>query len=166
MKRGMPSGGHHSPTAFIFLVNSHSKKSLFLLTMGLAGRIHNKMGHSAVHEYLQTLRRWYKVKRREAPPSQPTCSSGALWSVGCFGCALSFVIYYRSDTNVRKISDTTIFKCPLSKCMQYFRRYHIIKIGIILIFDYLFSSFFISVIILPFIIKSSLGIVKKRFFCV
>lgn len=35
----MPSGGHHSPTAFIFLVNSHSKKSLFLLTMGLAGRI-------------------------------------------------------------------------------------------------------------------------------
>ena len=39
MKRGMPSGGHHSPTAFIFLVNSHSKKSLFLLTMGLAGRI-------------------------------------------------------------------------------------------------------------------------------
>ena len=47
------------------------------------------MGHSAVHEYLQTLRRWYKVKRREAPPSQPTCSSGALWSVGCFGCANS-----------------------------------------------------------------------------
>ena len=44
------------------------------------------MGHSAVHEYLQTLRRWYKVKRREAPPSQPTCSSGALRSVGCFGC--------------------------------------------------------------------------------
>ena len=39
MKRGMPSGGHHSPTAFIFLVNSHSKKSLFLLTMGLAGRM-------------------------------------------------------------------------------------------------------------------------------
>ena len=39
MKRGMPSGGHHSPTAFIFLVNSHSKKSLVLLTMGLAGRI-------------------------------------------------------------------------------------------------------------------------------
>ena len=35
----MPSGGHHSPTAFIFLVNSHSKKSLFLLTMGLAGRL-------------------------------------------------------------------------------------------------------------------------------
>ena len=27
MKREMPSGGHHSPTAFIFLVNSHSKKS-------------------------------------------------------------------------------------------------------------------------------------------
>ena len=47
------------------------------------------MGHSAVHEYLQTLRRWYKVKRREAPLSQPTCSSGALWSVGCFGCANS-----------------------------------------------------------------------------
>ena len=47
------------------------------------------MGHSAVHEYLQTLRRWYKVKRREAPPSQPTCSSGALRSVGCFGCANS-----------------------------------------------------------------------------
>ena len=38
----MPSGGHHSPTAFIFLVNSHSKKSLFLLTMGLAGRIRYK----------------------------------------------------------------------------------------------------------------------------
>ena len=50
---------------------------------------HNKMGHSAVHEYLQTLRRWYKVKRREAPPSQPTCSSGALWLVGCFGCIKS-----------------------------------------------------------------------------
>ena len=50
---------------------------------------HDKMGHSAVHEYLQTLRRWYKVKRREAPPSQPTCSSGALRSVGCFGCANS-----------------------------------------------------------------------------
>ena len=47
------------------------------------------MGHSAVHEYLHTLRRWYKVKRREAPPSQPTCSSGALRSVGCFGCANS-----------------------------------------------------------------------------
>ena len=47
------------------------------------------MGHSAVHEHLQTLRRWYKVKRREAPPSQPTCSSGALRSVGCFGCANS-----------------------------------------------------------------------------
>ena len=42
MKRGMPSGGHHSPTAFISLVNSHSKKSLFLLTMGLAGRIREK----------------------------------------------------------------------------------------------------------------------------
>ena len=42
MKREMPSGGHHSPTAFIFLVNSHSKKSLFLLTMGLAGRIPRK----------------------------------------------------------------------------------------------------------------------------
>ncbi|WP_294479598.1 hypothetical protein, partial [uncultured Victivallis sp.] len=26
---------------------------------------------------------------REAPPAQPTCSSGALWSVGCFGCANS-----------------------------------------------------------------------------
>ena len=50
---------------------------------------HDKMGHSAVHEHLQTLRRWYKVKRREAPPSQPTCSSGALRSVGCFGCANS-----------------------------------------------------------------------------
>ena len=50
---------------------------------------HNKMGHSAVHEHLQTLRRWYKVKRREAPPSQPTCSSGALWLVGCFGCIKS-----------------------------------------------------------------------------
>ena len=47
------------------------------------------MGHSAVHECLQTLRRWYKLKRREAPPAQPTCSSGALWSVGCFGCANS-----------------------------------------------------------------------------
>lgn len=43
---------------------------------------HNKMGHSAVYEHLQTLRRQYK----EAPPSQPTCPSGALWSVGCFGC--------------------------------------------------------------------------------
>ncbi len=53
-----------------------------------AGRIlHNKMGHLAVHEYLQTLRRWYKVKRREAPSSQPTCSSGVLWSVGCTGGA-------------------------------------------------------------------------------
>ena len=39
MKRGMPSGGHHCPTAFIFLVNSHSRKFLFPLTMGLAGRI-------------------------------------------------------------------------------------------------------------------------------
>ena len=47
MKRGMPSGGHHSPTAFIFLVNSHSKKSLFLLTMGLAGRILRKAAPSA-----------------------------------------------------------------------------------------------------------------------
>ena len=36
----MPSGGHHSPTAFIFLVNSHSKKSLFLFTMGLTGHTH------------------------------------------------------------------------------------------------------------------------------
>ena len=36
-----------------------------------------------------SLRRRYKVKRREAPPSQPTCSSGALRSVGCFGCANS-----------------------------------------------------------------------------
>ena len=44
------------------------------------------MGHSAVHEHLQTLRRRYKVKKRKAPPSQPTCSSGALRSVGCFGC--------------------------------------------------------------------------------
>ena len=35
----MPSGGYRRLTAFIFLVNSHSKKSLFLLTMGLAGRI-------------------------------------------------------------------------------------------------------------------------------
>ena len=32
----MSSGGHRRLTAFIFLVNSHSKKSLFLLTMGLA----------------------------------------------------------------------------------------------------------------------------------
>ena len=39
MKRGMPSGGHRSPTAFIFLVNSPLKKFLFPLTMGLAGRI-------------------------------------------------------------------------------------------------------------------------------
>lgn len=50
---------------------------------------HNPMGHSAVHEYLQTLRRWYKVKRREAPPAQLPCSSGVLWSVSCFGCAKS-----------------------------------------------------------------------------
>ena len=35
----MPSDDDDRPTAFIFLVNSHSKKSLFLLTMGLAGRI-------------------------------------------------------------------------------------------------------------------------------
>ena len=35
----MPSDDDNRPTAFIFLVNSHSKKSLFLLTMGLAGRI-------------------------------------------------------------------------------------------------------------------------------
>ena len=27
------------------------------------------------------------LSRREAPPSQPTCSSGALWSVGCEGGA-------------------------------------------------------------------------------
>ena len=46
-------------------------------------------GALVVHEHLQTLRRWYKVKRREAPPSQPTCSSGALWLVGCFGCTKS-----------------------------------------------------------------------------
>ena len=47
------------------------------------------MGHTPIYEYLQTLRRRYKVKRREAPPSQPTCSSEALRSVGCFGCANS-----------------------------------------------------------------------------
>ena len=46
--------------------------------------------HSAVHEHLQTLRRWYKVKRREAPPSQPTCSSGALF--GYANSRLSSVI--------------------------------------------------------------------------
>ena len=40
----MPSGGYRRLTAFIFLVNSHSKKSLFLLTMGLAGRIHDNSG--------------------------------------------------------------------------------------------------------------------------
>ena len=35
----MPSGGYRRLTAFIFLVNSHSKKSLVLLTMRLAGRL-------------------------------------------------------------------------------------------------------------------------------
>ena len=38
----MPSGYDDRPTAFIFLVNSHSKKSLFLLTMGVAGRLPGK----------------------------------------------------------------------------------------------------------------------------
>ena len=42
-------------------------------------------------EFFWKIKKWsrYKVKRREAPPSQPTCSSGALRSVGCFGCANS-----------------------------------------------------------------------------
>ena len=44
----MSSGGHRRLTAFIFLVNSHSKKSLFLLTMGLAGRIHHSLHLSAM----------------------------------------------------------------------------------------------------------------------
>ena len=47
------------------------------------------MGDTSVYEHLQTLRRRYKVKKREAPPAQSTCSSGALRSVGCFGCANS-----------------------------------------------------------------------------
>ena len=49
---------------------------------------HDKMGNTSVYEHLQTLRRRYKVKRREVPPALPTCS-GAFWSVGCFGCAKS-----------------------------------------------------------------------------
>ena len=43
-------------------------------------------------QYMNTCKLYeggIKVKRREAPPSQPTCSSGALWSVGCFGYANS-----------------------------------------------------------------------------
>ena len=47
------------------------------------------MGDTSVYEHLQTLRRWYKLKKREAPPAHPTCSSGALRLVGCFGCANS-----------------------------------------------------------------------------
>ena len=72
---------------------------------------HNKMGHSAVHEHLQTLRRWYKVKRREAPPTQPPCSSGALWSVDCFGCTnsrlLSVIAQKQMCAKYRTLPDTT-----------------------------------------------------------
>ena len=56
------------------------------------------MGHSPIYKYLQTLRRRYKVKRREAPPSQPTCSSGAFRPVGCFGCIkVTFEICSQSE---------------------------------------------------------------------
>ena len=59
MKREMPSGYDDRPTAFIFLVNSHSKKSLFLLTMGLAGRIPIEKGFdgTTLSEVLNLLKR-------------------------------------------------------------------------------------------------------------
>jgi len=76
----MPSGGHHSPTAFIFLVNSHSKKSLFLLTMGLAGRIQYWDSGLTIQEYselkelpYESTRRWIRVlqKARQDDASTP-----------------------------------------------------------------------------------------------
>ncbi len=75
--------------------NPGSKQLSRLVLCHDAGRgqtqtyFHNKMGDTSVYEHLQTLRRRYKVKRREAPPTQPTCSSGALRSVSCFGCTKS-----------------------------------------------------------------------------
>ena len=81
------------------------------------------MGHSAVHEYLQTLRRWYKVKRREAPPSQPTCSSGALWSVGCFGCANSRL----SSVIAQKQMCAKYRTLPVHEHLQTLRRWYKVK---------------------------------------
>ena len=75
---------------------------------------HNKMGHSAVHEHLQTLRRRYKVKRREAPPAQSTYSFGALWSVGRFGCANS------------RLSSVTL----RNKCAQNIGHYHKVSVAL------------------------------------
>ncbi len=75
----MSSGGHRRLTAFILWPFPLSKKS----------PLDPPSPWSWLGAYLQTLRRRYKVKKRKAPPSQPICSSGALRSVGCFGCAKS-----------------------------------------------------------------------------
>ena len=67
------------------------------------------MGHTPIYEYLQTLRRRYKVKRREAPPSQPTDLLLRSSQVGRLLRLrqLAFGICNLSETNVRKTSDTT-----------------------------------------------------------
>ena len=92
MKRGMPSGAQ-TPDGIIFLLALIFSKAppRYPPHHGAhwAYTFHDKMGDMSVYEHLQTLRRRYKVKKREAPPAQSTCSSGALRSVGCFGCANS-----------------------------------------------------------------------------
>ncbi len=65
-------GLYDRPTAFIFLVNSHSKKSLFLLTMGLAGRIRVKAREQAVvvNTGAPSLSRSSSLSKTK-PPAQP-----------------------------------------------------------------------------------------------
>ncbi len=77
MKRGMPSGGHHSPTAFIFLVNSHSKKSLFLLTMGLAGRIPSSSPWGSLGAYERLRSVGLRLHRTQPAPQPRQCAREA-----------------------------------------------------------------------------------------
>ncbi|MCI7643807.1 MAG: hypothetical protein MST10_05560, partial [Lentisphaeria bacterium] len=48
---------------------------------------------------------------KAAPPTQPTCSSGASWSVGLLRLRqVTFDFCNQSESNVRKTSDTTNFR--------------------------------------------------------
>ena len=122
MKRGMPSGGHHSPTAFIFLVNSHSKKSLFLLTMGLAGRIRTMTGlrHRRNGPAGCGIRKFQLPFPQENPPIGTEKKDGMRNFAGKkSGSGRSAVFLFRSAPGMqgtRSAENSVITELPSSPC--------------------------------------------------
>ena len=101
----MSSGGHRRLTAFIFLVNSHSKKSIFLLTMGLAGRIRREKGHG---RKIQGSQKSVRARRRSIHPGfRPHDGSGPYaYADSPFSSALSF--YSLTDGSTDLIRGTPV----------------------------------------------------------